>query len=92
VQEYNVWWHLTTNLSLFPTNPVVGRTIKVFFQTNSLTYDVTVTNPAAAAVSWNLNVTTNGAANITKTNTLRARLYLTAETNGAYTAEWGYYR
>jgi citrate lyase gamma subunit len=92
VQEYQVWWHLTTNISLFPTNPVVGRTLKVFFQTNSLSYDVTVTNPAAAAVNWNFNVTTNGAANITKTNTLRARLYLTAETNGTYTAEWGYYR
>jgi hypothetical protein len=92
VQIYNAWFHLTTNLVVSPTNLIVGRTICVRFDTNALTYDVVVTNTAANRVNWNFNVSTNGSTSFTKTNTMRARLYLTAETNGVLSAELGYYR
>lgn len=92
IQEYNVWWQLTTNLVISPTNLVVGRTQKIYFNTNSLTYDVQVTNTAATEVHWNFNVATNGSTAFTKTNTLRARLFLTCETNSVITADFGYYR
>jgi hypothetical protein len=91
-QEFGAWWHLTTNLVMSPTNLVVGRTLKLRFPTNSLTYDVVITNTAATVVHWNFNVATNGSTSFTKTNTLEARVYITAETNGTLTAEMGYYR
>ncbi len=92
VNEYNAWFQLTTNLVLSPTNLIVGRTEKIYFNTNALTYDVQVTNTAGTRICWNFNVATNGSTAFTKTNTLRARLYLTAETNGVITADFGYYR
>lgn len=92
IGEYNTWFHLTTNLVISPTNLVVGQTMKVYFDTNAVTYDVTVTNTAATPIHWNFNVATNGSTSITKTNNLRARLFLTAETNGIITADFGYYR
>lgn len=92
VQIYNTWFHLTTNLVVSPTNLIVGRTICVRFDTNALTFDVVVTNTAANPVNWNFNVATNGSTSFTKTNSMRARLYLTAETNGVISADFGYYR
>jgi len=92
VQLYNAWFHLTTNLVVSPTNLVVGRTLAVYFDTNALTYDVTFTNTAANRLNWNFNVSTNGSTSFTKTNTMRARVFLTAETNGVISAEMGYYR
>lgn len=92
IQNLNAWFHLTTNLVISPTNLVVGRTVGVYFDTNSLTYDVTVTNAAANSVNWNFFVNTNGSTSFTKTNSRRARLYLTCETNGVISAEMGYYR
>lgn len=89
---YNAWFHLTTNLVVSPTNLVVGRTMEVYFATNSLTYDVVVTNTAANPVKWNFNFPTNGSTGFTKTNSMAARLFLTPETNGTITAEAGYYR
>jgi len=89
---YNASFHLTTNLVISPTNLVVGRTTSVYFDTNALSYDVMVTNLAATEVHWNFNVTTNGSTCFRKTNTLRAKLFLTAETNGIITADFGYYR
>jgi hypothetical protein len=91
-QELSAWWHLTTNLVISPTNLVVGRTMKLRFPTNSLTYDITITNTAANQIRWNFNVATNGSTSVTKTNTMSARLFLTAETNGVISAEFGYYR
>lgn len=93
-QIYNVGWHLTAALACVPTNLVAGRTVCIYFPTNSLTYTVTVTNGALTTmpVKWNWNVTTNGLTSFTKTNTLSARVYLTAETNGVLSAEMGYYR
>lgn len=92
VQIYNAWFHLTTNLVVSPTNLVTGRTLEIYFATNSLTYDVVITNTAANPVKWNFNVSTNGSTSFTKTNTLAARVFLTAETNGTILAELGYYR
>jgi hypothetical protein len=92
LQILNFWWHLTTNVVINPTNLVVGRTMAIYFATNSLTYDVTVTNPAANPVLWNFNIATNGSTSFTKTNARAARIFLTAETNGTITAEMGYYR
>lgn len=92
VNEYNTWFHLSADLNIAPTNLVVGRTLKIYFATNSLTYNVTVTNTAGTIVKWNFNVATNGATSVTKTNSLAARLFLTAETNGVLTADFGYYR
>jgi hypothetical protein len=92
IQIYNAWFHLTTNLVVSPTNLVTGRTLEIYFATNSLTYDVVITNTAANPVKWNFNVSTNGSTSFTKTNSLAARVFLTAETNGTITAEMGYYR
>ena len=92
IQIYNAWFHLTTNLVVSPTNLVVGRTVAIYFATNSLNYDVTVSNTAANPVKWNFNVALNGSTHFTKTNTLSARVFLTAETNGVISAEMGYYR
>jgi len=92
INEYNAWFHLTTNLVVSPTNLVVGRTMKVYFDTNSLTYDVTFTNTAANPILWNFNNSTNGSTTFTKTNSMRARAYLTVETNGVILGEFGYYR
>lgn len=92
IQIYNVGWHLKTNLVLSPTNLVPGRTIAIYCDTNSLSYDLSITNTAGNAVSWNLNVSTNGSTAVTKTNSLRAQIFLTAQTNGTITAERGYYR
>jgi hypothetical protein len=91
VNEYFVGWHLTTNLVISPTNLVRGRTVRVYFPTNSLTYDVMVTNTAGTVVRWNRNVSTNGSTSFTKTNTIEADLYLKAETNGVITANLGTY-
>jgi hypothetical protein len=91
VNEYFVGWHLTTNLVISPTNLVQGRTVRVYFPTNSLTYDVMVTNTAGTVVRWNRNVSTNGSTSFTKTNTIEADLYLKVETNGVITANLGIY-
>lgn len=92
VQVYNLWWHLVTNLVIAPTNFVTGRILTINFDTNSLSYNITITNAAANPVRWNFNVPTNGTFGVVKTNTLRAKLLLTAETNGTITADFGYYR
>lgn len=92
VNIYNTWFHLTTNLVLSPTNLIVGRTIAVWFPTNSLTYDVVITNTAATPIRWNFNVATNGSTSFTKTNAMEGQLFLTAQTNGVITADFRYYR
>lgn len=92
INIYNAWFHLTTNLVISPTNLVVGRTLCIRFDTNALSHDVAVTNTAANPVNYNLNVTTNGSTAFRKTNSVRARLYLTCETNGVISADFGYYR
>lgn len=91
-QIYNVANHLVSSLAICPTNLVVGRTLAVYFDTNMLTFDVSVTNVAANQIRWNFNIPTNGSTSFTKTNTMRAKLFLTVETNNIITADMGYYR
>jgi hypothetical protein len=91
-QIYNVTQFSTNAVTIAATNGVAGRTVCIYMGTNMLSYTVRVLAMDSSPILWNWNVTTNGATAFTKTNTVAARVFLTRETNGVYTAEMGYYR
>lgn len=90
VQTYKVDTSVT-NLSIWTTNHVAGRTIRVLMNTNAANYAIQLTNLAGTVHRWNRNVTTNGVNGVVKTNTQLADLYLTAESDGTVTVNYGTY-
>jgi hypothetical protein len=73
---------LETNLVLIPTNMVTARPLTLICLSNSVTYNISISNAAGTRVIWPFGSTNSGNAALTKTNLQQYEFSLLPLTNG----------